>query len=806
MNSSFALSRRGGRVAPCGAAHLFAAAVVALLWTAALLTFALAHAAASCGSGGGGGGGGSSLSTTVATAAVALALGAGASGLASDRLGRATTLRLALAVGALACVAAVAARPDDAALLLALAAAAGAAAGGSHVAATLLLELAPRRLRATVLLSFPALFFPVALAQRGIEAAGWARATAATLAVCAAAGAGLLCLPESPSFLRARAAALAAETGAKGTAAAVRSGGGGGRQVAVAVEAAAALASAFSPAPPVRSLVAESAVADTASPDAVAASADAGDLDVDLDVSVGDEDAAAPMRPPPGFALGDAVLTPAAERRLRLRRCCARLRVERGTAATAALWLLLTPTVYLTSMVSYLAGEEAALATSGGGDGGGGAAAAASVAGSDVSRLCAARFEPLFFRDGSAGGAVPPARVLSAAASNQTAAAVCAVAEPALALYSLGLHVVSAELLALLLCALLLGSRALHTRTLLAASLSASALALVLAAAASRALSCDSGDVPGSLARAAVEFVVRLTLSLAAQALFVHTLESCAAGVRGRAAGAAVALFRLGALLTLATSASRGGAEQRQALMWSVFALQQPLGLLFGLAGGSVEHIAAATAVLAVSSQACFLGACLASSCLPLDAKLPGDVEEEEEEEEEEEKDDEDNGPRAACCGCRKFCSGGGAESASAVASATRARHSYAPIGASGLESPTAVGRLGGFGSAAGVAAAAAAVDAEEADEVAGREVARPILEAGGSPDFLVRVLWRRLRQRPAPAPAAAPTAALADDVSAAGGSAVRRAEVAGTEELADAQREAMRLRLARRIAAESSD
>jgi hypothetical protein len=85
---------RPGLLAPCSPQHLCAALVTALLWLASLLTFALAHAAARCGSDG--------LATTVAAAVDALALGAGACGAASDRVGRAATLRLTLAAGAVA--------------------------------------------------------------------------------------------------------------------------------------------------------------------------------------------------------------------------------------------------------------------------------------------------------------------------------------------------------------------------------------------------------------------------------------------------------------------------------------------------------------------------------------------------------------------------------------------------------------------------------------------------------------------------------------------------------------------------------
>jgi hypothetical protein len=232
----------------------------------------------------------------------------------TDRVGRAATLRLTLAAGAVACIAAVAARPDDAALLLALAAAAGVAAGGSHVAAALLLELVRgRRYRALVLLSFPALFFPVALAERAIESAGWARATAATLAVCTLAGAGLMCLPESPAFLKARAAAAAAAAAATGS--------------------------------PARA---------PALIDVLEAEDGGTSDDVDESSLDGLPEGHVSASAPPGFGLGDAVLTPAAERRLLLQRCSRRLHVERGTIVTAAIWLLLTPSIYLSSMVSYL--------------------------------------------------------------------------------------------------------------------------------------------------------------------------------------------------------------------------------------------------------------------------------------------------------------------------------------------------------------------------------------------------------------------------------------------------------------------
>jgi hypothetical protein len=743
-------------VAPCSRQHLFAAAVTALLWVSSLLTFALAHAAAQCG-----GARSASLATTVATAAVALALGAGACGLASDRMGRAATLRLALVVGALACAAAVAARPEDAEIVLALVAAAGAAAGGSHVAATLLLELVRRRYRASVLLSFPALFFPVALVQRGIEAAGWARAAAATLLVCAVAGAGLLCLPESPAFLKARAEARAA-TGA---------GAAENYDDAAADASAAAMAAADAP-----------KLDDSAGASETLKEEEEEEVEVEEHLSS--------QPPPPGFGLGDAVLTPAAERRERLRRCGARLRVERGTAITAALWLLVTPVIYLTAMVSYL--------LPGSGMGGGGEAAARG-ANSDAARLCAARAEPLF---GSAVAAATAATAAAAAAatvipraaeassaaagvfvaSNATVLApVCIVAEPVAALYSLGLHVVSAELLALLLCALLLASRAIGTRMLLAASLGASALALVLAAAASHSFGCD-GDVTGSLARAAVEFLTRLTLSLAAQALFLRTLEGCAVGVRGRAAGAAVALFRLGALLTLAA----GSNDQRQALMWSLPGLAQPMGLLFGLSGGSVEHTAAATAVLAACSQACFLGACLAS-CLPADVKWSAKEEGEEEEEEEVEAEEAAISAQTGICGCLR---------ARLLGRGDAVQHRYAPIGAAsgGLETPAEMGRFGGFGSAAAAEAAAAEeAEAELASLAPPPSSPRPP-HAAVSPEYLARVFWRHHPKRSVAPPL--------DEALAGHGVGDNGGNGAAHLELTAAQREDLRLRLLLRMAA----
>jgi hypothetical protein len=612
----------------------------------------------------------------------------------------------------------------DAALLLALAAAAGVAAGGSHVAAALLLELVRgRRYRALVLLSFPALFFPVALAERAIEAAGWARATAATLAVCTLAGAGLLCLPESPAFLKARAAAAAAAAAAT-----------------------------------------ESPARAPALIDVLEAEDGGTSDDVDESSLDGLPEGRVSASAPPGFGLGDAVLTPAAERRLLLQRCSRRLHVERGSIDTAAIWLLLTPSIYLSSMVSYLVPNTGG---AGGGDSDG-----------DAGQLCgAARAEPLFGsaavaaaaaagasdsapRIVAAAAAAAAAAVLNASGSNASLAAalhVCAVAEPALKLFALGLHVVSAELLALLLCALLIGSRVVGTRSLLALSLGASALALVLAAAASRALGCN-GDVSGSLARAGVEFLVRLTLSLAAQSLFLFTLESGAARVRGRAAGAAIAVFRLGALITLASSPR---SEQRQALMWSVFAVTQPLGLLFGLAPDSVEHTAAATAVLAVSSQLCFLGACLAS-CLPKATARR----EEEGEEGGEGEEGEENGAR---------------------------RHAYAPVGAAAadLESPAAVGRLGGFGGG-------------EASDAAGPP-ALPVPLARPPADehdrvFLARVLWRWRRQGRVAAPPLSDEEAEAEEQEGVEG--VEQGEEGGDATAAReaARLEAVRLRLLRRM------
>jgi len=288
---------------------------------------------------------------------------------------------------------------------------------------------------------------------------------------------------------------------------------------------------------------------------------------------------------------------------------------------------------------------------------------------------------------------------------------------------------------------------------LLALSLGASALPLVLAAAARRALGCN-GDGSGSLARAGVEFLVRLTLSLAAQALFLFTLESCAARVRGRAAGAAVAVFRLGALLTLASSPP---SEQRQALMWSVLALTQPFGLLFGLVPDSVEHTAAATAVLAVSSQFCFLGACLAS-CLPKATERP-DEDGEEGEEDADGGESEESGAR---------------------------RHAYAPVGtvAADLESPAAVGRLGGFGGGEAADAAGppalplplAPPPADEQDRV-----------------FLARVLWRWRRQGRVAAPP------LSDEEARAEAEEGEEGEDAAAAREA-ARLEAVRLRLVRRI------
>jgi MFS family permease len=189
----------------CGRQHVAHAGITALLWAASLLLFTFAHIAAMCAWAG--------HDITFAVASSAMALGAVLSGLLSDRIGRSMTAKFMFGMGAIVCVASIAAHPSDTAVLLVLAASAGIAAGGSHVAAELLLEAVPPKYRAWVMLMYPALFFPVGLVQSGVQRSGWSASVTLGGVVIGGAMVGLLFLPESRKFVRSRTRAAALSGG-----------------------------------------------------------------------------------------------------------------------------------------------------------------------------------------------------------------------------------------------------------------------------------------------------------------------------------------------------------------------------------------------------------------------------------------------------------------------------------------------------------------------------------------------------------------------------------------------------------------
>lgn len=499
------------------------------------MTFAVAHIAASCSSQPDG------PESTFVVAGIGLTIGSVVAGILSDRIGRALTAKLLFGFGVLACAASVAAHPDDEEILLILAMAAGAAAGGSHVAAELLLEKLPKRYRAFILLSYPALFFPVGLVQFGVEGAGWTSALVGTFFVVLAAGIGLLFLPESEAFL-VQQHAQAAERFAL--------------QQAQAEAEAAAVANGI----------------------------------------------------PRGYSLNDDIssqtrtarcLKPLASSVNSVRALC--MSCDRGLALTGCMWMLFTVCYYLTSLTLLVPGTPA------------GPFDGDEQLASYQSPLC-----PAYVGYGSNTTAAAPIvgaggrRMLPAVPAYRSSS--CPNPHPVLYVFHSGTHLVIAEMVALLIVAFMVNTQRMGRKFTLSFTFGVAAMSMVLAAATNPSFGCE-----GSLERALVEFFVRLSLAACAQALFIYTLELCSTSIRSTVAGICIALFRIGALVTLAANIAPDEADADARLQWSVYALQYEYGL-FGLRPETAAHTTAVTAVLAACSQACLLCSCLAA-CLPVDTR-----------------------------------------------------------------------------------------------------------------------------------------------------------------------------------------
>jgi hypothetical protein len=551
--------------APIGVLPL--AAVTGCLWFALLAAFSFVSVAAQCGGAPGGG-----LSVFL-VAGSALALGALGAGALSDRLGRTYTARVLLFLSSSSTLLAAVLRPGDAGLQLVLAASAGIAAGGSHVTAENFLEHVPGRFRAGALLCFPVMFFPCGLISEALLRLGWVGGACLAALLCAAAGVGLSFLPESSCFERVRSARRAggggggewegcviveeeeAEEGEGGEEGVLGGAGGGAGAVGVGLAS-----------PPADDAVggrrgsspAEDGEALALLPGGGGGGRRAGSAPP------------SPTAPPPPPHRGVGALLP---------------------ALTVLLWVLFISVYYLSGLLF----QAAAVAGLDGDSGSGGVApAAVREEAALLAAFCGSALPAVEGAPGGGGGGGAPR-----------------CASPASAFQVSGGHLVVAEVSSLVLvvaCSLLLPTVGRKWTLSLAFSLAAGASLLAFVFLPS--LSCGEDAW-----RLALEFLVRACVAGSGQALFLFTVEVAPTSLRGTAAGLALAAFRCGALLSLASSLSPGS-EAR--LQWSVYALRAVEGGFGGLPAGSAEHGAAVRVALAACSQACLLAACL-TACLPVD-------------------------------------------------------------------------------------------------------------------------------------------------------------------------------------------
>ena len=577
------------RQATCGRKQLQLQATASLLWTSSLLLFAFTHIASRCALGDHG--------STFMVASLSMAAGALAAGLLSDSaVGRVTCIRGMFLLGTISALATMAAHPSDVVLLLILSAAAGVAAGGSHAAVQLVFEAVPPSYRGIALLSYPVLFFPVALLESGISEAGWSGSVIAGGLCVAGSIVGLMRLPEANRRLQGR--RDNPETSAK-----VASTLGSSSSSATLAELEPLSISQGSAGDSLPGSASPSDVGDgdsgvlsidehtpLHSPRHVSAELIDDDLSVSTSVKAGETDDV-----PRIAKVMCSIFAPLFDYL-----CCGNDSVHmRAMISASVLWAIVTACYWLSSLTFYVPHQ----ANTGYSDeelctiyyGSASAAQAAQTSFPPNGRGLIEAINPL-------GNHLP------AAGNHSSVSFLCGSDDSYEDTFATGAHLVAAEVIALVTVTLLVNTRKLGRRYTLSMSFVLAALSLLIAAASLPGAGCV-----GSAPRAALEFFIRGSLAACAQVLFLYVLELASTARRASVAGLFIATFRVGSLLTW-----HPGPDSR--LQWTVYAMQHPYGV-FGTGPAGSSAFAALTAVLVACSQACVLGAVLAV-CLPVDTRL----------------------------------------------------------------------------------------------------------------------------------------------------------------------------------------
>ena len=614
----------------CTRGHITLAFLIGLLWMGSLLLFTFAHIAAVCASAGG-------ASETFLLASSAMAAGAMVSGVLSDYIGRRLTARVMYGLGTMAASASIAAHPSDSAILMVLLGSAGIAAGGSHVAAELLLEAVPPKYRAFALVTYPALFFPVGLVQSIIQQAGWPIAVCVGSAIILSAMAGLLFLPESTRFQSSKAAAAAARRRLAITCAldaSVPKRDAAAAAQSFVIEDDSAIAAATTPfgSPRGSATVGQGRSPESAAIWAIPGTPMEGDDHLHLLRHTDDAppvgsplsplEHVSPMSSARLFSpMGGSDTTPAFQARSSVSICSSWATSCRSACngrcrmlIPVLLCVLVTAAYWFSSLTFYTPdfggrGDPSICELYNG------KPDSSSAAGSMVEDMPSGTLRRALLFNFSLGDSA-----WDACSGDETGASSTSPSS-----FS-GLHLALAEVVALLAVALLANSPRLGRRYTVSLAFAAAAVAQLIGAALLPSFGCSD-----SAGRTAVEFFVRASLAAAAQALLLYTLEVSSTASRSTAAGAFLALFRMGSLLTLANSLAPGAGAR---LQWAVYALEHPSGAWgvdssssssdTSVSGGGASagpSPALLATVLAICAQACILGALLAL-CLPVDTRL----------------------------------------------------------------------------------------------------------------------------------------------------------------------------------------